>query len=347
LNPVAIKPDYSVLKEDELLKIVVPLFQISEIIDCKQYYEGANDSYKVFTANKNYLLRIYSHNWRRHSEIEFEIEALLHLHAKKAHIAFPIATKDDNYILPISAPEGIRYAIMLSFAEGNEFWDGNIDIWKKYAANIADIHSSSEDFKSPAQRFYLDRKHLLEQPEIEIGKYISAEHQNHNYIFELIERLKYEYDKLSKQKLDYGFCHGDLHGGNAHLNNGEMVFFDFDCCGYGYRAYDLAVFKWNLKLNGNEERWGAFIDTYLQKRELCQSDLNSIDLFVIIRHIWMLGFHNTYKAPLIRSSRRVNSPAPEIFRFHSRLLTICAESHLLSEGIILPRVAELVCTKHI
>jgi Ser/Thr protein kinase RdoA (MazF antagonist) len=110
LNPVAIKPDYSVLKEDELLKNVVPLFQISEIIDCKQYYEGANDSYKVFTANKNYLLRIYSHNWRSHSEIEFEIEALLHLHAKKAHIAFPIATKDDNYILPISAPEGIRYA---------------------------------------------------------------------------------------------------------------------------------------------------------------------------------------------------------------------------------------------
>jgi hypothetical protein len=42
-----------------------------------------------------------------------------------------------------------------------------------------------------------------------------------------------------------------------------------------------------------------------------------------------------------------NSPAPEIFRFHSRLLTICAENHLLSEGIILPWVAELVCTKHI
>jgi predicted nucleotidyltransferase len=33
--------------------------------------------------------------------------------------------------------------------------------------------------------------------------------------------------------------------------------------------------------------------------------------------------------------------------FHSRLLTICAENHLLSEGIILPWVAELVCTKHI
>jgi thiamine kinase-like enzyme len=40
--------------------------------------------------------------------------------------------------------------------------------------------------------------------------------------------------------LEIGFCHGDFHGGNACQKDGSFTFYDFDCCGWGYRAYDLA-----------------------------------------------------------------------------------------------------------
>jgi hypothetical protein len=52
----------------------------------------------------------------------------------------------------------------------------------------------------------------------------------------------------------------------------------------------------------------------------------------------------TYSAPVVKARKY---PGPEFLRFQSRTLTTCAESHSLSEGIILPKVAELVCTKHI
>ena len=49
---------------------------------------------------------------------------------------------------------------------------------------------------------------------------------------------------IPRDELDYGFCHGDFHGLNAHKNNKGITFFDFDCCGFGWRAYDIAVFRW-------------------------------------------------------------------------------------------------------
>ena len=43
--------------------------------------------------------------------------------------------------------------------------------------------------------------------------------------------------------------HGDLQGYHANVGpDGMLTFFDFDCGGYGYRAYDLAVFVWCCRL---------------------------------------------------------------------------------------------------
>jgi Ser/Thr protein kinase RdoA (MazF antagonist) len=56
--------------------------------------------------------------------------------------------------------------------------------------------------------------------------------------------------------LDWGFCHADLHGYHAHVDaDGKMTFFDFDCCGPGFRAYDLAVFRWVSRLKESGSVW--------------------------------------------------------------------------------------------
>ena len=79
-----------------------------------------------------------------------------------------------------------------------------------------------------------------------------------------------------------GFCHGDFHAANAHLTEGNTVtFFDFDCCGFGYRAYDIAIFKWDSRLMGKEketERWEAFLRGYMGLRDLSLELRGNVDI---------------------------------------------------------------------
>jgi Ser/Thr protein kinase RdoA (MazF antagonist) len=79
----------------------------------------------------------------------------------------------------------------------------------------------------------------------------------------------------------------------------EMVFsrfYDFDCCGWGYRAYDLAVFPWAFAVRQNttdriEAMGRAFLKGYIRRRTLGSTDVDAIAAFVAIRQIWLFGLH--------------------------------------------------------
>ena len=95
---------------------------------------------------------------------------------------------------------------------------------------------------------------------------------------------------IRDQDADYGLCHGDFHGWNAHYHADTLTFFDFDDCGYGWRAYDLAVFRWDARLDEKEdERWEAFVKGYRSKREISDADLKLTTTFMAIRDIWLMG----------------------------------------------------------
>ena len=105
-------------------------------------------------------------------------------------------------------------------------------------------------------------------------------------------RLLKSMQDIHHQSKDYGLCHGDFHGWNAHSSEGIVTFFDFDDCGYGWRAYDLAVFRWDARLEEKEsERWEAFVKGYKSKRDIADSDLALTTVFVAIRDIWLMGEH--------------------------------------------------------
>ena len=86
-------------------------------------------------------------------------------------------------------------------------------------------------------------------------------------------------------------CHSDFHGANAGEKDGSFTFFDFDCCvGWGYRAYDVAVFPWAFAIDGSNferiqtmGRW--FLAGYMRHRKLGDVDIDAIPAFVAIRQI--------------------------------------------------------------
>ena len=92
-------------------------------------------------------------------------------------------------------------------------------------------------------------------------------------------------------QLEWGACHGDFHGGNAHHTpSGQVTFFDFDCGGLGWRSYELAVFRWAIALNRQVEKlWEAYLTGYTQHRAIHPPDLAAVPVFVALRQIWLLG----------------------------------------------------------
>jgi Ser/Thr protein kinase RdoA (MazF antagonist) len=63
-----------------------------------------------------------------------------------------------------------------------------------------------------------------------------------------------------------------------------------DCGGPGWRAYDIAVFRWTeAYYEENEKQWSPFLERYRQERPLSEIDLQAVPLFVAPRHLWLMG----------------------------------------------------------
>lgn len=62
----------------------------------------------------------------------------------------------------------------------------------------------------------------------------------------LADRLAGRVEQAAPE-LKWGFCHGDLHHGNIVLAGRRLGLFDFEFCGVGFQACDLAVFRWILE----------------------------------------------------------------------------------------------------
>ena len=103
----------------------------------------------------------------------------------------------------------------------------------------------------------------------------------------------------------FGFCHGDMHTGNAVLTDADQIFLlDFDACGFGWRVMDIGTYYVSHDWMGlNDESYGKrqqvrdhFLQGYNTVRPLTEEELQALDLFMAIRHFELLGI-GIYRVP--------------------------------------------------
>ena len=275
----------------------MPLYALGAISRCRLHHRGLNDTYKVEgSQGDTYFLRIYRAGWRSRGEIETEIAILLHLAQGKASVSTPVSRKDCQVITPLDCAEGRRWAALFTCAPGSEVdFNGYTDLLAgRYGEAVATIHSAADSFEGRSLRPALDLAELLERPLRLLMSAISHRPEDVAYLYGLGDRLRHRIQGMAG--LEIGFCHGDFHGRNACEKNGAFTFYDFDCCGWGYRAYDLAVFPWAFAVRQNtperiEAMGRAFLKGYVRRRTLGPTDVDAIAAFVAIRQIWLLGLH--------------------------------------------------------
>ncbi|HEV8194174.1 MAG TPA: phosphotransferase, partial [Ktedonobacterales bacterium] len=243
-------------------------YAIGEVRGCALLQHNLNDTYVVDTATGRYVLRVLQAkrpnrwSWRTREDMLFELDVLHHQSRGGIHVAAPLAQRDGAYISAVRAPEGDRHLVLFTYAQGEPLTPPRQTEprARSYGSAVADLHTATDDFSSVHPRFALDLDLLLAKPLDVLHAYLAHRPADWHCLRKLGTALTARLAALQAQTLglDSGLCHGDAHGGNAHMTpDGTITYFDFDVCGIGWRAYDIAVFFWGTALGRVRLGWDA------------------------------------------------------------------------------------------
>jgi len=266
-------------------------YDVGALTDYTLLKSITHDTYRVETANGVYILKVYGPGWRSSVAIDYEIDLLAHLARKGIPVATPVARRDGRFYSGQRTPTGQRYTVLYTYAEGDAPpWPPDPAYYCPYGRALARIHTGLDDFSSAHPGPVLELAHLLTDPTKTLLRFLGQRPDDANDLRALAARLHERVSGIAAAR-DEGPCHGDIQCANCHATDGGTVtFFDFECCGIGWRVYDLATLRWAAALNGADDTlWTAFLQGYTECRDVSDSALRAVPLFVLIRHIWWMG----------------------------------------------------------
>ena len=253
-------------------RLVGERYGMSQSSACQLLKTGINHTYLLAGTSQQAVLRVYSYNWRTRAEIEAELALLLKLHALGLQVSFPLADSEGGYIQELSAPEGTRYAVLFSFAEGDKVR------WLAPAACTAIGTLMGRMHQSTAGQL-LDRptytpELLLTQSYASALTFFAAELPEMQYLRDISMQLAHTFSRAGIAAAPAGTVHLDIWYDNmAITSQGEVTLFDFDFCGNGPAILDVAYFCKQLfhietDKQQYEEKVRHFLNGYASARNL-------------------------------------------------------------------------------
>ncbi|CAD5918746.1 putative protein sll1119 [Planktothrix tepida] len=280
---------YSTLDVRALISEILSCYPIDTVEKCKFWHRGLSDVYFIKTQTSRYFLRISHQHWRCRAEIEFELELLDFLHDHQIPVAYPLRTTEGELFIEINAPEGKRYAVLLVNAPGQiAIGDLNISQSLKLGATVGKIHQVALNFQPSVQRQPLNSDYLLESSFLTIAPHLKKRPTDLNCLADIVFQLKAQLQNLPQNPPFWGICWGDPHSGNAHFTSDDQItLFDFDQCGYGWRAFDIAKFlQVSLQSGLSKKVREAFLVGYEGINPLTELEKSNIQALTQTAHIW-------------------------------------------------------------
>ncbi|MDB6131198.1 MAG: uncharacterized protein JWM04_2305 [Verrucomicrobiales bacterium] len=271
-------------------------YEIGLISNCRLRAVGVNDHYLIRTHRGEFVLRLYQKDkfWVRNREEHcFEAEWLDFLYTTGAPVARPVRMKDGQHIGFFDAPEGLRYFLLFEAAPGKRTYPPTPEQSRSLGNAVAKIHMAT-GFVTSNPRVHYDASFLVQEPIQRITKFLNG---NREGDVQFLRRVGGELEdfliKLGKPTGAYGVIGGDFNGSNHHFDDlGRLTLFDFDFCGYGWRAYDIAMFQWSMEhVGASGQESSAFLEGYQSVRPIGKEEADSINYFAAAVQIFILGYH--------------------------------------------------------
>lgn len=255
---------------------------------------GLHDNFLIENEHARYILRVYRNDWRTPEEIYFELELLTFLRTKQAAVAWPLPTMLGDLSFPIACPEGERVAALFRYADGCAPEES---IEPAQCASlgevVAQIHSLTNSFVPKHTRRTLDASYLVKDSIEAIVPFLEA--MSGKYIEHLGDRLCSLWPGIPTEEGTHGACIGDVNAKNFHIDEcGQITLFDFDQCGYGYRAFEIAKFNSSLRAHPRKDELAeTFLLGYEKQRPLSPAERRAIPYFTLVAVIWVMGIQAT------------------------------------------------------
>ncbi len=288
---------HSTLSASDLLKEVGREYGIGTPTYCRLFRAKLNDTYLVRTVDERYIFRVYRARWRSLPEISYELELLLHLRKKGIAVSTPLPRRDGGLVGALRAPEGIRYTVLFTYTPGASLfhldhgWQSAEHV-RHSGRTLALFHKAGDDFSSVHTRLPLDFTFLLDEPLQALQPLFAHRPADWQILLSFAEKIRTHITMLGLKNLDWGPCHGGPINTDTPMLNGQgSTFSDFDFCGPGWRAYDLARAYGIARAQHNYAIWENFLRGYREERPLKENDIRAAPFFDVVGDLWSEGLH--------------------------------------------------------
>lgn len=269
------------LSTSEVARLIVDDYAISPT-QISLLESGHNDTYAVDTTQSKFAFRVYGQNksWIREvSDLRFELDLLTHLHAQHVPVSYPIKRQSGDTLGECASSTGNRRYALFSWCPGHTIDTKDLTLQEaaRLGAALASIHVSADSFVTQHSRYVLDEQTLLERSLHQMRPVLERAHPDdasfiESCAAEIADRLR----GFDPGPAGWGVIHGDPQVLNVHFaDDGTVNLFDFDHCGFGWRAYDVAycLRHTNAAADGRgEEIRLAVIDGYESVRRMSPAE---------------------------------------------------------------------------
>lgn len=229
------------LSTTHLALFVQEKYNFSRNTICSLLKAGINHTYLVNDGQEKFIFRIYSLNWRTKTEILEEIRLLNLLKTHNISISYPIFDKNNNYIQLLNAPEGKRFAVMFSFADGEKLLNFSEETHFNIGELMAQIHQITQNLN--LERVHYTPQMLLVDSLKQLEKFLPNDTDEMAFMKQTQQYLLGEFSSANVANIRTGIVHLDIWFDNLNITkDNKITIFDFDFCGNGWLCLDIAYY---------------------------------------------------------------------------------------------------------
>jgi len=216
-------------------------YSLSKDTKCQLIKAGINDTYLVIDNLDKFVFRVYSFNWRTRSEIDEEIKLLHQLKENNISISYPLTDNDNNYIQILNAPEGDRFAVLFTFANGEKLHIISEETHFQIGQLMARLHKVTRSQK--LNRINYAPEVILIDSLKKISSFLTNDTEEMNFMKSAQAYLLEEFENADTSQIRQGIVHLDIWFDNLNItNDNKITIFDFDFCGNGWLCLDIAYY---------------------------------------------------------------------------------------------------------
>ena len=278
----------STLQTEEMASRLAEQYGLAAQIRIELLRSYTNDVYLVETPRAQYVLKVYGSGWRNEADILYEVSLLRHLASRGVLVAEAVAALDQGFVHSIQTGSEERLTVLFAYADGAKPSEPfSAGLYEQVGSAAARMHAAADDFVSAYPRASLDIAFLLDRPS-ELVASLLKERVERTCFLDLLEGIRAAIESYMERGLDWGPCHGDLTLDNLQISDdGQVVFYDFDSGGPGWRASDLPGWaKVHPAISDAEMRAQAFLRGYQSIRPLSDADIEAAPYLYLAFEVW-------------------------------------------------------------